>query len=103
MPNPALTNAQRRRLKALAQRLEPVLRIGKAGLSDAFLASVDAALLQHQIIKIKFADFKDEKKQLAPVLADRTNSHLVMQVGNVIVLYREHPDPTRRLADASEA
>jgi RNA-binding protein len=89
-----LPNAQLRKLKAQAQRLEPVLKIGKAGLSEAFLKSVDEALRQHELIKIKFADFKEEKKQLAPLLAEKTSSRLVMRVGNVAVLYREATDKT---------
>lgn len=91
-----LSNPQLRKLKARAQRLEPILRIGKGGLSDPFLKSVDQALDSHELVKIKFSDFKEQKKELAPVLAEKTSSALVMQVGNVVVLYREQPDPARR-------
>jgi RNA-binding protein len=91
-----LTNAQIRKLKALGQRLEPLLRIGKAGLSEPFLKSVDHELTLHELVKVKFAEFKEEKKELAPVLADRTGSALVMRVGNVVVLYRQNPDPANR-------
>jgi RNA-binding protein len=55
---------------------------------------VDEGLKHHQLLKVKFDEFKDEKKQLAPVLAEKTSSHLIMQVGNVVVLYRRMPaDP----------
>lgn len=91
-----LTSAQRRQLKAMAQHLEPVLRIGKAGFSDAFLKSVADAFASHELIKIKFAEFKEDKKELAPLLAEKTGSCLVTRVGNVVVLYREHPDPAQR-------
>jgi RNA-binding protein len=83
-----LTNPEIRRLKAAAQHLEPILKIGKAGLSDGFLQSVNDALSQHELVKIKFVEFKDQKKKLAPQLADRTASYLVMRVGNVMVLHR---------------
>jgi RNA-binding protein len=91
-----LSGPQLRKLKALAQRLEPVLRIGKAGLSDPFIQSADAALTEHELVKIKFFDFKQEKKTLAPILAERTSSAIIMRVGNVVVLYRQHPDPAQR-------
>src|SRR5215469_8755746 len=87
MLNP-LTNPEIRRLKAAAQRLEPILKIGKAGLSDGFVQSVNDALSQHELVKIKFVEFKDQKKELAPQLADKTASHLIMRVGNVMVLHR---------------
>jgi RNA-binding protein len=86
-----LTNAEKRALKARAQRLEPVVRLGHDGLSDAFLRSLDVALAQHGLVKMKFADHKEEKKVLAPQIAERTGSTLVMQVGNVAVFFRPTP------------
>jgi RNA-binding protein len=83
-----LANPEIRRLKAAAQFLEPILKIGKAGLSDGFVQSVNDALPQHELVKIKFVEFKDQKKELAPQLADRTASYLVVRVGNVMVLHR---------------
>ena len=91
-----LSNVRLRELKARAQHLEPVLRVGKAGVNDAFLKSVDEALNQHELIKIKFADFKDQKKELAPALAEKTSSQMVMRVGNVVVLYRRRPAASAR-------
>ena len=92
----SLSNPQIRKLKALAQRLEPVVYVGKAGVTDELLASVEQALTDHELIKIKFTAFKEEKKSLAAEMAARTQSELVWIVGHVTVLYREHPDPTRR-------
>ena len=86
-----LSNAQIRKFKAAAQHLEPMLKVGKAGLSEAFVASVNEALTHHELVKIKFAEFKEQKKELAPQLASQTASHLVMRVGNVMVLHRPRP------------
>jgi RNA-binding protein len=91
-----LTSAQISKLKSLAQRLEATLKVGKAGLSDAFLQSVNQTLSHHELIKVKFDEFKEEKKQLAPVLAEKSSSHLVTLIGNVVVLYRPHPEAERR-------
>lgn len=43
-----LSNPQIRRFKAASQRLEPMLKVGKAGLSDGFVRSVDEALSEHE-------------------------------------------------------
>jgi RNA-binding protein len=86
-----LANSQIRKFKAAAQLLEPMLKVGKAGLSEGFIRSVDLALAQHELVKIKFTEFKAEKKELAPQLAEKTASHLVMRVGNVMVLHRPKP------------
>jgi RNA-binding protein len=83
-----LTNAQIRKFKAAAQLMDPMLKVGKAGLSDEFIRAVSQALDQHELVKIKFAELKEQKKELAPLLAEKTGSHLVMRVGNVMVLHR---------------
>ena len=88
-----LTNAQVRTFKAQAQRLKATLKIGKNGISSQFLAALDDALGQHELVKVKFDDLKDQKKELSPQLAEKSGSHLVTRVGNVVVLYRSRPKP----------
>lgn len=92
-----LTNAQIRAFKAQAQRLKATLKVGKEGLSPKFLAALDDALKHRELVKVKFDDFKDQKKELAPQLAEKSGSHLVTRVGNVVVLYRarsgDEPSP----------
>ena len=84
----SLSNAQIRDLKAKAQRLKATVKIGKEGLSPQFLAALDEVLRHHQLVKVKFDEFKEEKKELAPQLAEKSGSHLVTRVGNVVVLFR---------------
>ena len=83
-----LSNAETRKLKASAQRLKAMLKMGRQGLSAQFLDSVNEALSHHQLIKVKFDDLKEQRKTLAPELAEKTGSHLVTLVGNVAVLFR---------------
>ena len=87
----SLGNAQIRALKAQAQRLKATLKVGKDGLSPQFLAALDETLKHHELVKVKFAEFKEQKKELAPQLAEKSGSHLVTRVGNVVVLYRPKP------------
>ncbi len=87
----SLTNAQIRLFKAQAQRLKATLKVGKEGLSAQFLAALDDALKHRELVKVKFEDFKEQKKELAPQLAEKSGSHLVTRVGNVVVLYRPKP------------
>lgn len=94
--NEPLANPVVRKLKGFAQKLDPVLALGKSGASDAFVKSLDEALAQHELVKVKFAAFKDERKTLAPQLAEKTGSHLVWIVGHVAVFYRQQPDAAKR-------
>lgn len=93
MPDP-LTNAEKRALKARAQHLEPLARVGHQGVSEAFLRALDQALLTHGLVKVKFAAFKDEKKKLAVEIAETTGSELIARVGNVAIYFRRKPKVT---------
>jgi RNA-binding protein len=95
-----LSNAETRRLKAAAQRLKATFKVGKAGLSAEFVRGLDAAFQHHELIKVKFDEHKEEKKTLAPQLAEKTSSHLVWLIGNVAVLYRQKPDAPEPLSKA---
>lgn len=95
-----LPNPQLRKLKAAAQLLEPMFKVGKAGLSEGFVKSVSEALALHELVKVKFVEFKEQKRELGEQLAGKTASHLVMRVGHVVVLHRpKAPKPAERAAD----
>lgn len=81
-----------RELKARAQLLKPTLKVGHDGLSPGFLSALEQELARQELVKVKFTDHKDQKKELAPQLASLTRSELVMRVGNVAVLYRARPE-----------
>jgi len=83
-----LSNPEIRDLKARAQRLKATVKLGKEGMSPAFLSALDHELKHHGLVKVKFDEFKEQKKELAPQLAEKSGSHLVTRVGNVVVLFR---------------
>ncbi|MDP7180497.1 MAG: YhbY family RNA-binding protein [Candidatus Woesearchaeota archaeon] len=79
-------------LKEKAKTLEPVIRIGKSGLSDGTIAEIKKQLEKKKLIKIKLlkAAIKDkDKKQLANELAEKTDSLLIDRVGFVVVLRKK--------------
>ena len=88
----SLTKREVRDLKAQAQRLKATLKVGKLGLTPEFLAALDEALKHHALLKVKFDEFKEQKRTLAPQMAEKTGSQLIMRVGNVVVLYRPKPE-----------
>jgi len=51
---------------------------------------LDDVLKHHELIKLKF-DFKDQKKELAPQLAEKSGSPLITRVRNVAVLFCPKP------------
>ena len=91
-----LTSGQRRYLRAQAHHLQPVCFIGKNGITDALVSAVNMALDDHELIKVKFVDQKEEKKTLAPQLAELTKSELAGIIGNIAILYRQQSDEEKR-------
>ena len=66
-------------------------------------APVTAEAFRAEIERLYPRDFKEQKKELAPILAEKTSSHLIMQVGNVVVLYRPKPEaPKDRMTESTE-
>ncbi len=78
----------RRALLAEAHHLKPVVIIGHNGVSESLIAAVNGALDSHELIKIKFNEYKEEKSSLSESLAKSTSSLLLGIIGNVAILYR---------------
>ena len=88
-----LPSRERTQLKARAHHLKPVVRVGNAGLSDAFIAEVDRALADHELIKVQLdANDRDERTAAAEEICARTTSALVQHLGKVLVLWRPKAD-----------
>jgi RNA-binding protein len=88
-----LTGKQKRALKALGQRMGDDLRVGKGGLSDAFLATLDEALRRKELVKVRFTELHgDERKLFALELADAAGAQCIATVGLTTLLYRANPE-----------
>ena len=91
-----LKPAQRKSLRKQAHHLKPTVFVGKEGMSNTVVGAAREAVSAHELIKVRFIDFKDRKKELAAQLAERTDSELVGMIGHLAILYREHPDEDKR-------
>ena len=87
---------QKRKLKSLAHHLKPVVYIGRNGITDTVIEAVDKALSAHELIKVKFIDFKDEKKNIIQNIAEKTDSAFISIIGNVAILFRQNGDIKKR-------
>jgi RNA-binding protein len=91
-----LTSKRRSALSALASKIEPSVSLGKGGPTDAVLKHLELELGRHELVKLRFVDFKEGRRELALELAEKTGAELVRVVGNVAVLYRRESDPAKR-------
>ncbi len=79
-------------LKSKAMGLEPIILVGKSGLTGSVIQEIKIQLKKRKLIKIKFlrSIVKEKgKKELAEELASKTNSRIITKVGFVVVLYKE--------------
>jgi RNA-binding protein len=58
--------------------------------------AVTQALESHELVKIRFNEFKDEKRTLIEEIERRTASHVAGMIGHVALLYKQHPDEDKR-------
>jgi len=93
-----ITSTQAKYLRGIAHGLKPVVYVGQKGVTDALISSTEEAFDCHELIKIKFIEFKEKKQKadIARSLESRTGSHLAGIIGHITILYRQHPDREKR-------
>lgn len=92
----SLSSSQRRTLRGLAHHLEPLVQIGRAGLTEAVLESLDEALADHELVKVRFLGHREHKKALCERVARRLDAALAGTVGHVAIFYRPAVDEAER-------
>ena len=91
-----LSSSQRSYLRSQAHHLEPVVLIGKHGITDGTIESIDRVLEARELIKIKFREFKDKKLSLSEKITGLTNSQLVGVIGHTVIIFRQNPNSEKR-------
>jgi RNA-binding protein len=104
-PPKELTGAQARYLRGLGHHLDPVVQIGKDGITDGVVTAVKAALLAHELVKVRLQqEAPIDRKDAGPELAKLTACQLAQVLGRTLLLYKRHPNkPKIVLPKASAA
>lgn len=85
-----ITSKQRAFLRGMANPIEPILQIGKNGITPELCEAVNEALEKRELIKLHvLKNNLEDINQQAILLSERTRSLLVQVVGRKITLYRE--------------
>ncbi len=84
-----LTSKQRKNLEKIAHDLQPVVIVGGAGVTDGVVTMVENSLAAHELIKVKFNEYKDEIRELTADLCEKTDATLVRIIGFTAILFRE--------------
>lgn len=93
MSKTKLTPAQRSHLKSLGHHLQPIVTVGKEGITDGVVAALEQALFDHELVKVKVGKSStDDRYDVAGPLTERTGAHEVGLIGKTLLLYKRHPD-----------
>lgn len=99
-PAIVLSSGQKKSLRGKGHHLDPIVFVGKEGLSSALLKSTETAIKTHELIKIKLGqNCPLERNEAARELARCAKATLVQTIGRIVLLYRPNPDlPTEKRA-----
>ena len=93
-----LKGIQKKYLRGLAHNLNPVVYIGKRGVTDTLVESFKEALNTHELIKVKFIDLKekDKKREIISMLKVKIGCELVGVKGHTAIFFRRNRDPKKQ-------
>ena len=91
-----LNSRQKKILRAKAHDLKPIVLVGKLGASEGCIQSINEAIESHELIKVKFIEHKDDKKNLSELICSKTESEIVGNIGHTIMLFRQNPDKEKQ-------
>lgn len=80
----------------MAHGIKPLIHVGRRGLTDELLEELSRTLDSHELVKIRFSDFKDDKKELCAVIEERLSAENVGIIGHNAIFYRQQEDPEKR-------
>lgn len=84
-----MTSKERAELRSRAQVLDPVVMVGRNGITDAVVEALDQALDCHELVKVRFQDYKELTKILSLELASKLPCDYVCTTGFTSVFYRK--------------
>ncbi|MGR8933983.1 MAG: ribosome assembly RNA-binding protein YhbY [Gammaproteobacteria bacterium] len=88
-----MNSADKKKHRAQAHALKPVVMIGQAGLTPAVMAEIESALDSHELIKVRIrADDREFRKRIGTEICAATSAELIQTIGQILVIYRRNPD-----------
>jgi len=85
-----LNSKTRSTLRAMANGYEPLLTIGKSGVTDNVISEADILLITREMIKCRvLLNCEKSVREIAEAVSGQTNSEIVYVMGKTFVLYRK--------------
>ncbi len=100
-----LTGKQIRFLRALGHHLDPVVQLGKNGLTDQATHALDEALTRHELIKLRIGtECPEGKAEIAERVPAALSATVAQALGRTLLIYRRNPKkPVIKLPTTDDA
>ncbi len=88
-----MTSKERARLRGEANTLEPIIQIGKDGVTDAVIAQMEDNFNTRELFKVRvhLETAPEAPKELAAKLAEAVKCEIIQVIGGIIVVFRINP------------
>lgn len=88
-----MESEQKRRLRAKAHTLKPVVIVGQAGITPGVITEINLALDHHELIKVRVnAADREQRREMVAQICDDSGAELIQSMGHIVTLFREKPD-----------
>ncbi|MBN7773080.1 ribosome assembly RNA-binding protein YhbY [Clostridium aminobutyricum] len=88
-----ITSKQRSYLRSLAHNLDPIVFLGKGGLTENIIKEVEVNLEARELVKVKIQEGCTlNPKDVANQIAEALGAEFVQAIGRKFTLYRESKD-----------
>ncbi len=88
-----MTSKQRSYLKGLAMNIDPIVQVGKGGVTPELVTGVSECFNTRELIKLTvLKNCMDDPNMIAQTIAERSGSQVVQVIGRKIVLYKRDKD-----------
>lgn len=85
-----ITTKQRAFLRGLGNALEPVMQIGKDGLTENSIETVENLLQARELVKIKvLPNAPVTPKEMMAEICDKTAAEPVQVIGSILIVYKK--------------
>lgn len=92
-----ITSKQRSYLRSLAHNIDPLVFVGKQGVTENVVKELDLCLENRELVKVKLQEGCDQDpKILANEMAAQLGAEFVQAIGRKFSLYRQSSDPEKR-------
>jgi len=81
---------QKAYLRGLAHSMQPILQVGKGGVTENLVCQLQEALEARELVKVNvLKNSPAESRELAEELGKKTGAEVIQVIGNKITLYKQ--------------